>query len=397
MKILMVHNRYLIRGGEEESTSAEIALLRQHGHEVDFLEADNASLTNQSLLRTGVETIWSSRAYRSVRERLRGGGHDLVHIQNFFPQFSPAIHFAAKAEGKAVVQALRNYRLMCLNVVFYRDQHVCEDCLGRFVPWPGIVHRCYRDSVAGSAAVASMLVSHRLLRTWRSKVDVFVALTQFARRKFEQGGLPPEQIMIKPNFVLPDPLPGNHGENFALFVGRLSAEKGIDTLISAWECLDHIPLKIVGEGPLSPQVREFSLSRAAVEQLGRLEQREVISLMKRARFLVFPSECYEGFPRVIVEAFACGLPVIAAEVGSTAEIVSDRSTGLHFKPGDPADLASKVAWAWDHPAEMAALGMNGRKEYELRYTPERNYSILMDIYQTAIARSRSPRNELSAR
>lgn len=387
MKILMLHNHYLERGGEDESTEAEVALLRQHGHEVDFFELDNRVIASRPLLRTGVETVWSAWAYRAIRERIQRGKPDLVHIQNFFPLFSPAVHHAAKAEGTPVVQALRNYRLLCLNGTFFRDQHNCEDCLGKFLPWPGVVHRCYRQSLPSSAAVAAMLIVHRALKTWDRKVDVLMVLTEFMRQKLIQGGLSDERIIVKPNFVLSDPGPGNHDGGFALFVGRLSPEKGTASLVRAWEAMQDIPLKIVGDGPLRPQMREFEARNSNVEVLGWIDPSAVLTLMKNARALVFPSQWYEGFPRVVVEAFACGLPVIAANIGSTAEIVPDRIAGLHFQGDDDGDLVSKVKWAWEHPREAAEMGRNARKEYELKYTPARNYQLLMEIYQTAIEHS----------
>jgi glycosyltransferase involved in cell wall biosynthesis len=391
MKILMVHNRYLQRGGEDESTNLEIALLRENRHEVD-----NAAIVQQSPIRTGIEAIWSSHAYQALRERIHSGGHDLVHVQNFFPQLSPSIHFAAKAEHKPVVQTLRNYRLMCLNGLLLRDGHVCEDCLPKFVPWPGVLHRCYRQSTAASSAVAAMLTVHRTLRTWQRKVDIYVALTNFARTKYVQAGLPDQQIMVKPNFVMPDPLPGEHQAGFALFVGRLSAEKGVELLLQTLSRLPDIPVKIVGDGPLSERVHEFSAKSNSIQCLGRLDREATLGLMRDARLLVFPSESYEGFPRVIVEAFACGLPVIASALGAAAEIVADHSTGLLFSAGDPVDLANKLKWAWDQPVVIEELGHKARKEYELKYAAERNYQILMDIYQRATSHSEGALHDHSA-
>jgi glycosyltransferase involved in cell wall biosynthesis len=388
MKILMVHNRYLLRGGEDESTEAEINLLRQHGDSVDFLELDNRSIADRSLLRTGVETVWSSHAYRIMRERIRQGGCDLVHVQNFFPLFSPAIHHAAKAAGKPVVQSLRNYRLFCLNVLFFRDQHICEDCMGKFVAWPGLLHRCYRGDLGASMAVASMLAVHRALGTWQRKVDVFQALTEFGRRKFIEGGLPADRIIVKPNFVLSDPGCGSHDGDFALFVGRLSAEKGLTTLVKAWQDIVEMPLKIVGTGPMRGELERLTSHNRMIELLGWAEQGQVLELMKQARLLVMPAEWYEGFARVLIEAFACGLPVLASNIGAMAEVVRDGFTGLHFQAGNPADLAQKARWMWEHPGNMAIMSANARHEYELKYTAELNYQLLMDMYRAAIQRAR---------
>ncbi len=388
MKILMVHNRYRVRGGEDESGDAEVALLRQRGHQVDLWELTNDDIRSGELLRTGFETVWSRRSYSQVYEQLKQGAHDLLHVQNFFPQASPAVHYAAKAAGKPIVQSLRNYRLLCLNGFLFRDGHVCEDCLHTAVPWPGVVHACYRGSTMGSAAVASMLTVHRALHTWQRKVDVFIALAESFRGKLVHGGVPPDRIRVKPNFVLSDPGIGQHRGGFALFVGRLSPEKGVLSMIKAWNMLADIPLKIIGDGPLEEQVREAASGNANIQLLGRMPHDAALALMKDASMLIFPSEWYEGFGRSVIEAFATGLPVVTSNIGSPAELVGDGLTGLHFSAGDPADLAQKVRWACSHPGDLALMGRKARDEYELKYTAEVNYQMLMQIYQAAIEHAR---------
>ncbi|RMD64201.1 glycosyltransferase family 1 protein, partial [Candidatus Parcubacteria bacterium] len=249
MHILMLHDRYLQRGGEDESTDAEVALLRSCGHAVDLLEMHNRQILERPLWQTALSTVWSQAAYRLVRQRLHTGYYDLVHVQNFFPLLSPAVYYAAKAENTPVVQALRNYRLFCLNGLFYRDGEVCERCMGRPVPYPGIVYACYRESRPASLTVATMLSVHRALRTWHRKVDLFYTLTDFARRKFIEGGLPPHRLTVKPNFVAPDPGLSTQNRRYFLLVSRLSPEKGIMTVLDAWEKLGgRLPLKIVGSG-----------------------------------------------------------------------------------------------------------------------------------------------------
>lgn len=388
MKVLMIHNRYLQRGGEDESTEAEMALLRQHGHQVDFLETDNRIIETRSLVRVGIETIWSRSAYRLVRQRIRQSHPDVVHVQNFFPLFSPAIHYAAKAERTPVVQALRNYRLFCSNGLFFRDGSNCEDCLGKLIPWPGVVYRCYRDSLPGSFAVASMQVVHRVFKTWTTKVNLFVTPSEFARQKCIAGGIPAEKIVVKPNFVADERLNAKDKAaqySYALFVGRLVPEKGVLTLLRAWEKLNlPVPLKIVGNGPLAELIKKNAQMSNHIEWLGQKDQADVHELMRGARFLLFPTQCYETFGRVVVEAFAHGTPVIASEIGSAVELVKEKYTGLFFRPGDADDLAVRVTWAWAHPEEMVEMGRNARREYEEKYTAEKNYEMLMSIYEQAI-------------
>jgi glycosyltransferase involved in cell wall biosynthesis len=385
MKILMLHNRYLIRGGEDESTHIEASLVREHGHQVDLFEMDNLVIAEQGLFSTGINTIWSRQAYQAVRKRLREGRYDLLHVQNYFPLFSPSVYYAASAENIPVVQALRNYRLICLNVIFYRDGRNCEDCMHKLLPWPGILHACYRDSIPGSTIVAGMLVTHRLLRTWQRKVDIFYTLSTFARDKLVEGGLPAEKIVVKPNLVHPDPGVGENQRDYVFVVGRLVEEKGILTVLQAWEKYGlEVPLKIAGDGPLSSYVENMAKKLPGVEYLGKKSLTEIYALMGRARLLVFPTHWYEVFGRVIVEAYAKGTPVLVSDIGSSSALVTEAKTGLHFIPGDPASLAEKVKWLWEHPVELAEMGLNARREYETHYTGESNYKYLMDIYQQAL-------------
>lgn len=299
---------------------------------------------------------------------------------------SPSAYYASQEAGVPVVQTLHNYRLVCPAATFFRDGHVCEDCLGKTPPWPGVMHACYRGSRSQTAVVAAMLTVHRALKTWREQVDCYITMTDFTRRKLIAGGLPAEKVAVKPNFVHPDPgMKDGHG-CYALFVGRLSPEKGLRTLLQAWQGIRDIPLKIVGDGPLLDEVRSVMQAQQlrGVEVLGTRTRQEVMDLMHGASFLVFPSEWYECFPVTLAEAFACGLPVVASSLGVMAEIVEDGRTGLHFKPGDPEDLAAKVEWAWGHPCEMTVMGREARHEYEQKYTAERNYQQLTEVYQMVI-------------
>jgi glycosyltransferase involved in cell wall biosynthesis len=232
-----------------------------------------------------------------------------------------------------------------------------------------------------------MQTTHRAAGTWTRAVDAYIALTEFARQKFVEGGLPAGKIAVKPNFVSPDPGAGDAGGGYVLFVGRLSQEKGVETLLAAWKHLQgKVPLKILGDGPLAPTVAQAAKQSKEVEWLGRQPKDRVIALMKNARALIFPSVWYEGFPMVIAEAYAVGLPVIASNVGSMSSLIGHRRTGLHFRPGDPKALATQVTWALGHPAQLKRMRMAARAEYEDKYSAERNYQMLSNIYRTAIER-----------
>ena len=381
MRVLVVHNEYLYRGGEDAVRALETELLASRGHAVETFVETNERVARLGQLETATRAVWSREAYREVRRRLRRGRHDVMHVHNFFPLVSPSAYYAARDEGVPVVQTLHNYRLLCLNSTFYRDGHVCEECLGKPVPWPGVVHRCYRGSRAGSAAVATMLTVHRAARTWSELVDVYVALTEFARAKLVEGGLPAEKIRVKPNFVAPDPGVGQHGGGYFLYVGRLSAEKGISTLLAGWERLGGVPpLKIVGAGPLEDAVVAAVRRLPGVEWLGPRAPVEVAALMRDAFAVVVPSECYETFGRAAIEAHATAAPVVASDLGAVAEVVEHGRTGLRFRAGDPTALAEAVTALWSSPGEARRMGEEGRHGYETAYTADANYRALLEIY-----------------
>jgi glycosyltransferase involved in cell wall biosynthesis len=391
MKILAVHNRYQRPGGEDQVFVDETALLEARDHLVLRYEVHNDQVERVNRLALAKDTVWNTLAYRELGALIRRERPDVVHFHNTLPLVSPAGYYAARAEGVPVIQTLHNYRLLCPVALFFRDGRVCEDCMGKAVPWPGVVHKCYRGSRAASGVIAAMLTVHRVLRTWTEMVDVYVALTEFARSKFIEGGLPAGKIVVKPNFVAPDPGRGQGGGGYALFVGRLAPEKGTGTMLAAWKRLGtRIPLKIVGDGPLRDRVVGAAARRSNVEWLGHRPVEEVHALMGKADMLVFPSEWYETFGRVAVEAFAVGTPVIAANIGAVAEIVEHGRTGLEFRPGDPEDLVTQVEWALSHPAELRRMRDEVRAEFEAKYTAERNYRALMEIYEAALERKKVP-------
>lgn len=382
MRILSIHSRYKIRGGEEEVFEAEIDLLRQKGHFVDVYEDSNARLDKLTKVNLALRTIWSQEAYQAVSDRLTANFYDIVHVHNFFPLISPSIYYAAKSRGVPVVQTLHNYRLLCPNGLFFRNEKVCEDCLGQSIPWAGAWHSCYRGNQAASTATVAMLSLHRAIGTWSKLVDKYIVLTEFAKQKFLQGGLPVDKIVVKPNFVAPNPQIGLGQGGYMLYVGRLSVEKGIDTLLSAWELLPNkVPLKIVGDGPLSEQVLEATKRLPHIEWLGRQPIEQVYDLMGDAIAVIIPSKWYETFGRVAVEAFAKGTPVIASNLGAIAEVVDFDRLGLCFNPGDAFDLATKVQLSIENPNKLVSMRAEARKEFATKYTAEINYRKLISIYR----------------
>ena len=375
MRILIVHNAYQLRGGEDMVVDSEIALLRKHGHEVAEYRRDNSEITRMSKLELAANTLWSKRTVHEFDHLIADFQPDVIHAHNIFPLISPAMYWAAERAGVPVVQTLHNFRMMCLSAMFLRNDKVCEDCMGR-LPWRGVIRKCYRDSVAQSAILAGMLVLHRTLGTYRNKVARYIALNNFPRSKFIEGGIPADRIVVKPNFV-DFSAPQERTRRGLLFVGRLSAEKGIKILMQAVAMLRDPELIVAGDGP------EAHLMDGAtgITRLGNLNGDAVRHEMSGALALVLPSICYENFPRTIVESFACGLPVIASRIGALADLVKEGETGLLFEPANPRDLADTLAWAQSHPDHMMEMGRKARAQYEAKFSAEVNYRLFMDIYE----------------
>jgi glycosyltransferase involved in cell wall biosynthesis len=393
---MLVHDYYQRGGGEDEVFRSEAELLRSAGHKVLEYVRDNDEIRDYNTwdkATLGPRTVWAWDSTRELRDLLKRERPDVAHFHNTFPLISPAAYYTCKEAGVPVVQTLHNYRLYCPAATFLREGHICEECATHSL-LRSIRYGCYRDSRLATTAAAAMLEFHRVRQTWTKQVDAYVCLTEFQCNKLVGSGLPAERVFVKPNFVSPDPdiSAPSPQRGAAVFVGRLSGEKGLITLLKAWENVNRdARLRIIGDGPLRTQIEhqknDRSLGNVCLE--GHRPRLDVLHALTSARFLVFPSEWYECFPVTMAEAFACGAPVICSRLGAMTEIVNDGRTGLHFTAGDADDLAAKVEWAWTHPDEMEAMGRNARAEYEAKYTAARNYQMIMDIYGGVIAGQQS--------
>jgi glycosyltransferase involved in cell wall biosynthesis len=396
MKIVLVHNFYRQAGGEDVVFQNEKRLLEGAGHTVIPYLRSNKELKDSSLVdRIGIasRTIWSPETRQSFGAILDAESPDVVHVHNTFVVISPSIYSACSERGIPVVKTLHNFRLLCPGASFSRNGRVCEECVDHSLI-RSVLHGCYRHSRSATAAVALTLTAHRALGTWQTLITRFIALTDFAKEKFINAGFPSDKFTVKPNFADPDPGETVDTGEYALFIGRIDQTKGSRVLLDAWQRLRvKYPLHVVGDGPDRPwmeaRVRELQLSEITFR--GRLSHAEAVQAVKGSRFTIVPSTWYEGFPMCIVESFACGIPVLCSRLGGMSAIVDDRVTGLHFNPSDPQDLAKAVEWAWSHPLEIAWMGRLARRKYETEYTAEKNYSLLMQIYEQAIAARASPR------
>lgn len=385
MRVLHVHNFYQSPGGEDQCFAATGAMLENYGHEVVRFTLRNDVIDDMGRLAAARKAVWNGAVHSELRRLIRASRPDVAHFENTFPLISPAAYYACHAERVPVVQTLHNFRLACPSAIFYRNGGVCEKCLGKKIAWPSILHRCYRNSRLGSAVVAAMLAGHRAIGTWAEQVDAYIALNDFARAKLIEAGFDEDKIYVSPNFLSSTPDPGDGAGGYALFAGRLTPEKGIRTLLSAWEALGtQLPLKILGDGPESDHVAEASARRPNIEWLGWRTVEEVVTLVGGAKFIVLPSAWYEVFNRILLEGFAKGTPIIASRLGSMQAIIEHQRTGLLFAPNDPADLVRQVRWLLSRsPEAYAEMRVAARREFEDHYTATVCHDRLLRIYDAA--------------
>ncbi len=386
MNILSVHNSYQQPGGEDEVFRLEAQLLENHGHSVIRHRAHNDELNGKSSFELLTKAIFNSRAYHEVSTLIRQSKPDLMHVHNTFPLLSPAVYYAADEARVPIVQTLHNYRFLCPAGNFFRANDICESCVRKSIPWPAVVHSCYRGSLAASTAAAAVLSVHRLLKTFR-KITTYIALSDFACDRFLQAGIPADKLVIKPNFVDPDPGRGHGSGGYCLFVGRLTYEKGVTTLLDAWrQYSPPMDLHIAGDGELANEVKQSAELCGRIHWHGHLEKARLHELMKGAAALIVPSSWFEPFGVVLIEAFAMGIPVIASRIGALTSLVEHGRNGLHFTSGNAQQLAEQVLWLINHPDAAQLMRAQARLEYEKKYTGEQNYRMLMDIYQATLRR-----------
>lgn len=386
LRLLLVHEKYSIQGGEDAAVEADFELLSQAGHRVVRWSVDNRAIESWSTpakLQLAWKTSWSRSSYGQMCSLIQEHRPDVVHFHNTLPLISPSAIHAAHDKGVPTVMTLHNYRLMCPVGTFLREGRICEDCRTRSL-LRGVVHGCYRGSRIQTGAVAAMLAVHRRLGTWTRCVDAYVAPTEFVRSKAAEGGLPVDRVHVRPNPVGVQPSTTAPPEPYALFIGRLSEEKGIRTLLEAACLMAGVTVKVVGSGTLEPSVREAAASQESrVEYLGQLPHSETMRVLARAGVLLFPSICYETAGMTILEALAFGVPVIASRLGGREEIVSNGETGYLFAPGDAGDLASKALKILADPALRHAMSQAALQHFESRFSPRRSYERLMEIYDVA--------------
>ncbi len=378
MKILMLHNHYKIQGGEDVSTEAEVSLLRSNGIDIETMFVDNKVIDDENQLKLASNTIWSGKYYHEMLHKIRSERYDILHVQNFFPLFSPSIFYAAKKAGAKVVMSVRNYRLICPNGLMYVKEELCTACVGKTIPYPALFKKCYQDSLSATSVTVAMLSTHNLLNTWKNNIDAFICNSEFVKKQLVLGHFDAAKLHVKYNFVVTELPPNFEPEDYYIYVGRISAEKGIDLLLDAFK-ENKKKILIIGDGPLKQNVLDASEKHANIISLGKLSLNETYKKIAGAKALVFPSQWHEPFGRTIVEAFAHGTPVIASSLGGITELVKDGVNGFLFNPFQKSDLVD-VLNKFEKIADMDALRKSAYASYLEHFTPAINYKRIMEIY-----------------
>ncbi|MDF2187459.1 glycosyltransferase family 4 protein [Paraflavitalea sp. CAU 1676] len=381
-------------GGEDTTVQAEVDLLISRGHNVKVLLFENSiSHGLKSKLVAGWQSIYNRTSAAKLSVEVKQFSPDIIHVHNFFFVASPAVFWAARKHKIPVVATIQNYRLICANALLLRDNQVCELCVHHLFPWHGIRHKCYHHSAVASAMVGAMSGIHKLIGTWKKKVDAYIVPAQFIGNRLLDSSLQLKrgQVKVKRNFIDDPGFSGfDNRENFYLFVGRLSAEKGVKVLLESFKDLNVGEVVIVGDGPDEEILKREFGHLDHVKFAGRKAKGEVIALMKACKALIFPSIWYEGLPLTIIEALATGTPVIASALGAMTEMLSEGDGGLLFEAGNVGHLRQAIeSFEKLGDAGRQAIGEAARKIYQDRYHPTVCYQQIIDIYTGVINTSKN--------
>ncbi len=393
IKVLLGHNHYRTSApsGEDTVCKNEFALLERHNIKVIPFEKFNDNLDDSTIrnkLSIAIDGAWSKNTYDELSQLIKETQPDIAHFHSIFPQISPSAYAACKDNGVPVVQTLHNFRPICPGALLMRNGKPCEDCIGTNL-LPALKHRCYRGSLLATGAIVYQITRNRLTGTYNNLVDRYICLTEFAKGRYIAAGFPAEKMTVKPNFLPSNNfIQSNSFPPYAVFVGRLTDEKGVWTLLNAWTHISDLPLKIIGDGKLRNELEAYAIEHCLpVEFLGFRHNAEVLEIVGNATMQIIPSECYEGFPMVVLEAYGLGVPVVASRIGSLEEVVDEGVTGLKFKAGDPLDLSAKVNALKENVLMLNKMSSNAKKLYEEQYTADYNFKLLMSIYENVIAES----------
>lgn len=380
--ILIVHNYYQIPGGEDTVVANEKKMLEEHGHKVILYSRNNAELKQMSKFQKlflPITTIFNPRTYREIKRLIKSENIEIVHVHNTLNLISPAVYYAARAMKVPVVQTVHNFRLLCPGATFYRDGHICEDCVKSGL-WCAVKHKCYRGSRMQTLACVISSWFHRMTGIY-GKIN-YICLTEFNKSKLlEFKQIKPEKVFVKPNFVESNCsfIPEESRENQFVFAGRLDKLKGVDILFETWKRMgDNAPkLVVCGTGPMEKWCKEFvQQNQVNIELRGFVPNIEAQKLIANSKALVLPTQWYEGFPMSIVEAYSVGTPVICSDIGNAGSVVIEGITGTKFESSSVDKMKQAVQRLQTYPE----IYKTTFKTYCDNYTKQQNYQQLRNIY-----------------
>ena len=378
--VLIVHNYYQIPGGEDTVVPNEKKMLEEHGHKVILYSRNNAELKEMSKLKKitlPVTTVFNPRTYKEIKKLIKTENIGIVHVHNTLNLISPAVYYAARHMKVPVVQTIHNFRLLCPGATFYRDGHICEDCVKHGLKC-AVKHSCYRGSRVQTLACVISTWFHRMTGIY-GKIN-YICLTEFNKSKLlELKQIKPERVFVKPNFVESSNIfiPEERRENQFVFAGRLDKLKGIDILFEAWKQMDDEAPRLVvcGTGPMEEWCKTFIANNKVNIQLkGFVQNQEIRKIIANSRALILPTQWYEGFPMSIVEAFSVGTPVICSDIGNVGSVVEEGVTGCKFV----VDSIDEITYAIKR---CHGLCDQTRKIYLEKYSTEKNYELMSSIYK----------------
>ena len=383
MKILIIHNKYQHQGGEDTVVQQETDLLREN------YIVDTLFFQNQKGLKGAFQflcSIWNIFAAQTLRKKIKSFQPDVIHVHNWHFASGPILFGVAKKLKIPVVYTVHNYRILCPSAILLNDNQIFTDSLHQNFPWSAVQEKVYRDSRFQTFWLAFIVWFHKKIGTWNS-IDKYICLTPFAIELFQQSkiGLGESKFTVKPNFTKnSSELSEIKRENHFLFIGRLSEEKGIQTLIDAFKASIH-QLRIAGDGPMKEQVLEAQNEFENIQYLGSLSRKEVKSELHRTQTLIFPSIWFEGMPMTIIESLECVTPVIASKLGAMKSMIQENQNGLHFNPGDSKDLLLKIdQFVAMSEEEKKAMRENAFNSFNKNYSVDKQMEYFKEIYQGVI-------------
>ncbi len=381
MKVVLVHNFYQIAGGEDSVFKNEAEMLIRDGHEVVLYTKDNHAIkTTWQRMLVFFACIFSIREFLQFWRFISLKKPDIVHVHNYFPLISPAVFYCCYLRKVPVVHTLHNFRAICPTAILAHQGKIEERSVRGSAFW-AVKSRVYKNSLLGSFSLYLMVSIHKKLGTWQRCVDKFICLTEFSKGKFTEAGWPIHKLSVKPNFLRSSAADIHPSKSGALYVGRLSEEKGIQVLLDAWKNINY-PLTIVGDGPLKNLV--VTHDNPNITYVGFKSSAEVLELLQTAAFIVMPSTCYEGLPMVLIEAFSVGTPAIVSNIGGMKEVVQNEISGMHFKVADSEDLSKQVNKLIVNAKLLSDLSEGAKQNYLKHYAEEANCRVLVKIYESAI-------------